>query len=80
MLALERKYRRGAAHPMAKLTPQQVAAIRIAPLTVSNRALAKQWGISTMHAWRIRNGHRWASTIRSPRPETTLQGAARAHA
>ena len=62
MLALERKYRRGAAHPCAKLTPQQVAAIR--RCVGSCRAVARLYGVSPMHVSRIRRGHRWASTVR----------------
>lgn len=62
MLALEPKYRRGAAHPMSRLTPQQVAAIRIC--VGSCRAVARLYGCSPMHVSRIRRGHRWASTVR----------------
>jgi len=53
------KYRRGADHSCAKLTPEQVAAIRQDPR--SHTETAKDYGVSLSTISRIRRGDRWSA-------------------
>lgn len=46
-------------HGMAKLTEQEAEAIRIADRSITNRALATQYGVSPSAISNIRTGKRW---------------------
>lgn len=50
---------KGRAHPMSKLTEADILAIRAAK-GISQRHLAKQYGVSFQQIWRILSGKRWA--------------------
>lgn len=51
----------GEKHPRARLTSEQVEAIRKSPL--SSRAAATRFGVNQSQIVRIRNGSRWAEGI-----------------
>jgi hypothetical protein len=60
----------GETHPAARLTPDEVAAIRSS--TLPSRALAAEYGVSQPHIVRIKNGQKWTKGIaQTPSQDTT---------
>lgn len=54
----------GEQHPRARLTAEQVAAIRAS--NKSGRVLAREYGVGQPQIVRIKNGDRWAEGIATP--------------
>jgi hypothetical protein len=54
---LHGNYAKGEKHPMAKLTLDQVNAIKLSSKT--SKELSEQYGIGKSHVWRIKKGECW---------------------
>lgn len=61
-MVAKNRVRHGAAHRNTKLTDKDVHEIRSLKGSMTYKALAQQYGISTTTAWRIAHGESWRRT------------------